>query len=196
MIKDVSRRFLILHGWENRRPQGHWQWWLAEQLRSEGEQVLYPQLPEPDSPSLAGWTELLQAELAQLGSGERVVIAHSLGATLWLSAAAALPPAAQADRVALVSPPSPTVLGRYAEVGEFARAALAPGRTNTRLVCSDNDPYCPEGATTLLAGMQLDTDLVPGAGHINPDSGYGPWPSILAWALDPTARITGRAAPA
>jgi predicted alpha/beta hydrolase family esterase len=195
MIKGVSRRFLILHGWENHRSQGHWQWWLTDQLRAQGEQVLYPQLPDADSPSLTAWTDLLQAEIAQLGNDERIIVAHSLGATLWLSAAVALGPDQQVDRVVLVSPPSPTVLGRSAEVEEFARAPLGVGPMDTRLVCSDNDPYCPEGARALLAGMHLDTDLIPGAGHINPDTGYGPWPSMLAWCLDPATRISGRAAP-
>jgi predicted alpha/beta hydrolase family esterase len=192
----TGRRFLILHGWENHRPPTHWQWWLTEELRRRGEQVLYPQLPDPDSPTLSTWTEILHAELAQLGEGERIVVAHSLGVTLWLSAAAALSRDQQVDRVVLVSPPSPTVLGRYAEVEEFARAALASGSADTRLVCSDNDPYCPEGATSLLAGLHLDTDEIPGGGHLNPDFGYGAWPSMLAWCLDPAARVTGRSGPA
>ncbi|MDX6228807.1 MAG: serine hydrolase [Frankiales bacterium] len=190
----TDRRFLLLHGWENHRPPAHWQWWLAEQLRAQGEQVLYPQLPDADSPTLAAWTEVLHAELAQLGDGERVVVAHSLGVTLWL--AAALTRDQQVDRVVLVSPPSPTVLGRYPEVEEFARAPLASGTADTRLVCSDNDPYCPEGATTLLAGLHLDTDVIADGGHLNPDYGYGAWPSMLGWCLDPATRITGRSGPA
>lgn len=71
------RRFLVLHGWQNHRPRQHWQWQLVEALRSDGEQVLYPQLPDPDRPSLDLWIEVLRAELAQLGDGERVVLAHS-----------------------------------------------------------------------------------------------------------------------
>ena len=39
---------LILHGWQNRRPEGHWQRWLAEELEAGGVVVRYPQLPEPD----------------------------------------------------------------------------------------------------------------------------------------------------
>jgi predicted alpha/beta hydrolase family esterase len=191
----TDRRFLLLHGWENHRPPGHWQWWLAEELRRRGEQVLYPQLPDPDSPTLSTWTEILHAELAQFGDAERIVVAHSLGATLWLSAAAALSRDQQVDRVVLVSPPSPTVLGRYAVVEEFAKAPLASGNAETRLVCSDNDPYCPEGATTLLAGLHLDTDLVPGGGHLNPEFGYGAWPSMLEWCLDPATRVSGRSGP-
>jgi len=78
-VPAPDRRFLVLHGYQNHRPAGHWQWLLTEQLRTAGEQVLYPQLPAPEQPSRADWTALLRAELAQLGTGERVVVAHSLG---------------------------------------------------------------------------------------------------------------------
>ena len=46
------RSFLILHGVENRRPAEHWQYDLAQRLRERGEQVFYPQLPNPDPPAL------------------------------------------------------------------------------------------------------------------------------------------------
>ena len=39
-MAEPARRFLVLHGWQNRRPAGHWQWQLTEALRSAGEQVL------------------------------------------------------------------------------------------------------------------------------------------------------------
>ncbi len=106
----------MLHGWQNRRPREHWQWQLVEALRSAGEQVLYPQFPDPDRPSLPVWTELLRAELAQLGTAERVVVAHSLAVALWLHAAPDLSPPERVDRVLLVSPPSPLVLARHPDV--------------------------------------------------------------------------------
>lgn len=190
-----TRRFLVLHGWQNRRPPAHWQWQLVEALRAGGDQVLYPQLPEPDRPSLEQWTALLRAELAQLGSGERVVLAHSLSVPLWFHTAPLLEEDEQVDRVLLVAPPSPSVLARYPEVAAFAAVpydvvAAARGAGSTRLVCSDDDPYCPEGATTLLRG--LDADLVPGGQHLDPDAGYGGWPSALAWCLDPATRLRAR----
>jgi predicted alpha/beta hydrolase family esterase len=196
-----SRRFLILHGWQNRRPPQHWQWQLVEQLRQAGEQVLYPQLPDPDEPSVAAWTDLLHAELAQLGDAERIVIAHSLAVPLWAHAAAALAPNERVDRVLLVAPPSPDVLKAHPEVAAFGRvtldaAAVAAAATTTRMACSDNDPYCPEGARVAYGALALDPnadiDTIPGGGHLDPDSDYGDWPAALAWCLDPTTRLTPR----
>ncbi len=192
-----GRRFLVLHGWQNRRPQEHWQWQLVEALRCAGEQVLYPQLPGPDRPSLTDWTDLLRAELAQLGTAERVVVAHSLAVALWLHAASELSPPERVDRVLLVSPPSPLVLGRHPDVAAFAQprpdaAAVAAAAGSTRLVCSDDDPYCPETAPVAYADLAVDTDIIPGGQHLDPEAGYGVWPSAIAWCLDPTVRLLAR----
>jgi predicted alpha/beta hydrolase family esterase len=195
---DAGRRFLVLHGWQNRRPAGHWQWQLTESLRAAGEQVLYPQLPSPDQPSLADWTALLRAELAQLGSGERIVVAHSLAVPLWLSAAGTLTPAERVDRVLLVAPPAAEVLARHPEVAEFARvpqepAALVRAAGSTRLAAADDDPYCPGGAAAVFAGLELPVDVLPGAAHLDLDAGYGRWPAVEAWCRDPSTRLTPRA---
>src|SRR5919108_130758 len=40
--------YLILHGWQNHRPEDHWQHWLADRLTEPRHQVVYPQLPDPD----------------------------------------------------------------------------------------------------------------------------------------------------
>jgi hypothetical protein len=55
-----NRSFLILHGVENRRPAEHWQSDLAQRLREHGEQLFYPQLPDPDRPTLAAWVEAIE----------------------------------------------------------------------------------------------------------------------------------------
>jgi predicted alpha/beta hydrolase family esterase len=194
---DGGRRFLVLHGWQNRRPIGHWQWQLTEALRAGGEQVQYPQFPTPDEPSLAEWTELLRAELAQLGSGERIVVGHSLAVWLWLSVAGTLTPDERVDRVLLVAPPAPEVLAEHPEVAEFSRvpldpAALASAAASTRLAASDDDPYWPGGAAPVVAELGLDVDVLPGAAHLDLDAGYGRWPAVEAWCRDPATRLIPR----
>ncbi|MBI3687042.1 MAG: alpha/beta hydrolase [Actinobacteria bacterium] len=101
--------FVIVHGWENWRPVGHWQRWLAESLRERGEQVSYEQLPEADLPVLDHWLTVLDKILAEAGDRNVTVVAHSLGVLLWLHHAARATGTA-VDRVLLVSPPDPAVL--------------------------------------------------------------------------------------
>jgi uncharacterized protein len=179
------RRFLLLHGWQNRRPRHDWQFWLAERLRERGEQVLYPQLPNPDEPQLEEWFEILGAELEQLGTGERVVICHSLSCLLWAHAAPRLGAVAHVDRLLWVAPPGPSAI--VAEVETFSPrdlngAAIRSSATVWQLVCGDDDPYCPERADRFYGTLGVQAKVLPRAGHIEPDTGFGPWPAVERWA--------------
>jgi len=176
----ASRSFLILHGLEGSGP-GHWQTWLAARLRADGERVAYPDLPDADLPSLAAWREVLQGELDALPDGEIIVVCHSLSCLLWLHHVGE--GGAQADRVLLVAPPSESA--GVPQIATFFPVRLPALAEGARLVCSDDDPYCPEGAAGLYGEpLGIPLDLIPGGGHLNPDAGYGPWPAVEAWCLD------------
>jgi predicted alpha/beta hydrolase family esterase len=131
-----------------------------------------------------------------MGSGERVVVAHSLSCLLWLHAAERGLVDPPADRVLLVAPPSPAVTSSYAEMAGF----LAPedpasvwlsSRATVRLVASANDPWSTEGTADALYGgpLGLDSEILPAAGHVTIEDGFGPWPAVLDWALDPATRF-------
>ncbi|MGW2567048.1 RBBP9/YdeN family alpha/beta hydrolase [Streptomyces sp. NPDC001537] len=193
----TAKHFLILHGWQNHRPEAHWQHWLADRLTGLGHQVTYPQLPDPDDPSLEVWLTELTRHLDDLRGSERVVLAHSASVLLWLHAVSrGLVKDGAVDRVLLVAPPSASVLAGIPEVAEFAPPALgltlpAP----TRLVAGDDDPYCPEGARDVFGDpLGIPTDVLPGAAHLDLDAGYGSWPAVLEWSLNGAARITVRPA--
>lgn len=191
----MTSHFLILHGWQNHRPPAHWQHWLADRLDGLGHRVTYPQLPDPDDPSLEVWLSELGRYVEGMDGEERVVLAHSASAVLWLHAVArGIVTDGAVDRVLLVAPPSASVLSRYPEVAEFTPPALDFALpTSTRLVAGDDDPYCPEGARELYGDpLGIPTDLLPGAAHLDLDAGYGSWPAVLEWCLDPTAKITVR----
>ncbi|WP_327315206.1 RBBP9/YdeN family alpha/beta hydrolase [Streptomyces sp. NBC_01235] len=193
----TTRSFLILHGWQNRRPKDHWQHWLADRLTELGQDVTYPQLPDPDDPALEAWLSELERHLGESADAdERVVVAHSLSVPLWLHAVAReTPGVGEVDRVLLVAPPSGSVLARYPEVAEFAPPPLTGLAlpTPTRLVAGDDDPYCPEGARSAYGDpLGLPAELLPGAAHLDLDAGYGPWPSVLEWCTDGEAKFRVR----
>lgn len=169
--------YLILHGYQGSGP-GHWQTWLAGRLRAGEATVAYPDLPDADSPTLDSWRGALTRELDVLDD-RPIVLCHSLACILWLHHAAN--GGASAERVLLVAPPSqagvPEVLKGFFPVP-------LPRLENTRIVCSDDDPFCPEGAQTVYAPLGVPVDLIPGGGHLNPDAGLGPWPEVEAWARE------------
>jgi uncharacterized protein len=180
------RSFLILHGLEGSGP-GHWQTWLAARLRADNERVAYPDLPDADMPSLHSWREALNGELAALPEGEAIVVCHSLACLLYLHHVA--DGGAQADRALLVAPPSET-----ADVPHIAAFFPVPKptlRAGARLVCADDDPYCPERADRVYADLDIPVDVIPGGGHLNPDAGYGPWPAVEAWCVEGDRPISG-----
>jgi predicted alpha/beta hydrolase family esterase len=190
-------RALILHGWQGSGP-GHWQTWLAQRLTDAGCHVQYPDLPDCDVPCPDRWGAALHRELRALsaGEGERVVIAHSLGCVLWLREAAAIRPAQRVDRVALVAPPCPGA--KVPELANFYptgadKAAIDAAAGHTRLVCSDDDAYCPGRGAAGHWGepLELVVDLLPGSGHLNVEAGYGPWPEMEAWSLGEVTGLTG-----
>ncbi|GAA1448383.1 RBBP9/YdeN family alpha/beta hydrolase [Leifsonia poae] len=188
-----ARAFLILHGWDNFRPPGHWQHELAAALRERGERVVYPQLPDAATPSVAAWRHAVADALAEASAhGARVtVLCHSLACLLWLGARPA--DDASVERVLLVAPPSREFVGGIPEIAAFA--ALTPSRPSaaTTIAASDADPYCPEGADTAFgAPLGIPVVVIPGGGHLERTAGYGEWPSVLAWSLDPSAPLLPR----
>lgn len=195
-----ARRFLMVHGVQHRRPRQHWLWWLTETLRRRGEQVLYPQFPAPEQPSVGEWIDLLHAELAQLGDQERVVVCHSLGCALWLRAAQTLPADLRVTRVLLVSPLGEQAFTAANGNEEFAlervdrELLVAASARPPHVVVSATDPYAPADPAAWSTALGLDCDVLPAAGHITPDDGYGPWPAALAWCLreqTPVSAATG-----
>jgi predicted alpha/beta hydrolase family esterase len=176
--------FLLLHGYLG-SPPGHWQHWLADRLAAAGEIVAFPTLPDPEAPDLPAWLDALSAELDAL-EAPPVVVCHSLGCLLWLHRVAA--GGEQAERVLLVAPPSEA--GAPDLLASFFPAPL-PQLADGRLVCADDDPYCPEGALALYGEpLALRTDIVAGGGHLNPDAGFGPWPAVEAWCRSAAVRVS------
>jgi uncharacterized protein len=179
----------MVHGVQHRRPRAHWLWWLTETLRQGGEQVLYPQFPAPEHPSVREWVDLLHAELGQLGVRERVVVCHSLGCALWLRAAQTLPTDLRVSRVLLVAPLGEQAFSAANGNEEFKLEHIRPDLLRAasakppRVVVSATDPYAPADPKRWSAALGLECDLLPVGGHVTPEDGYGPWPAVLAWCL-------------
>ena len=178
-------RFVILHGWENRRPADHWEHWLHDELVARGHEVDYPQLPDPDAPDVDEWLDILDPLVTE-GDRDVTLVAHSLATSLWLTRLARGGSTGRVTRLALVAIPSPSVLAPTV-VAPFVRfdphLAALPG-VETRVFEGEGDEYAPGG---LRAEFTVDADipveLVAGGGHLVPSSGFGPWPRIREWAL-------------
>jgi uncharacterized protein len=191
---------LLLHGYTGSGPE-HWQSRLAGDLANAGGVVDVPQLTDPDRPDLEVWLAELRHHLqAAPRGGERVLLAHSCGASLWLHHAARLAEDRddprddlRFDRVLLVSPPGPR--WTHPDVHGFAPAPLDAAGVRraagwTQLVVGDDDETCSvDDAVEMAAGLKVDLDVIPGGAHLNTEAGYGPWPAVRAWVADRHARM-------
>lgn len=176
---------VIVYGYDGSGP-GHWQRWLEAELKERGAPVAFPALPEPTAPRKDVWV----AELARLvaTAAEPVTfVCHSLGC--WaVDHLLAERGAAGVHAALLVAPPSPYL--PFEAVETFlppprCKEAWAPLAARTLVVGSDDDDYASPGELSEIAGaLGVRCEILPGAGHINTDSGYGPWPFVLEWLRD------------
>jgi predicted alpha/beta hydrolase family esterase len=184
-------RVLLLHGWTNRRPEGHWMRLTAAALRSQGHQVWYPQFPAPETPSPAEWQDLLRQEsnmMDEVEGGEKIVIAHSLGTINFLYGALTDLFNKPFDRALLVAIPDPVMTsettGIEGEPLDFRNPELVPAMNkwagNVTAVASDKDRWQPNGAD-FYRPLGLETIEVLGAGHFSLDDGWGAWPGLGTW---------------
>ena len=190
MPRETTTRqpVVILHGWYGSGPE-HWQTWLAGRLAADHE-VRYPTLPDPDEPRLDRWLAVLDETTAGLPPDGYDLVCHSLAALLWLHRVVRGPVLPRPARVLLVAPPSPHI-----SVPDATRSflpapldvdAVRQAAGGTILVCSDDDPYCPEGAAVGYGRpLKLPVTVLPGAGHLNPEAGYGAWPAVEQWCRRP-----------
>jgi predicted alpha/beta hydrolase family esterase len=178
---------LILHGWQNHRPPGHWQNLLAGELQEAGVDVRYPQLPDPDGPDPTVWRERIAGEIGSLSGSQRVVVAHSL-ATWPVLTLLAQPAGLEVERILLAAPVAREVLAANPPIAAFdpllddsiLRAAIGR-RGAVDLVCSDDDPYFPGGAADWATGLGAAVHPLAGQGHLALGDGYGRWASVHDW---------------
>lgn len=175
---------LVIPGWNGSGP-GHWQTWLEERSAEYGRPTMRPAFADLEHPDLAQWLTALREVLAGLPADGYDVVAHSLGAVLWLHHVTDTGDSPRAARVALVSPPDPAT--GIPELAGFFPPPLdidtvRRGADGTVLVAGDDDPYLPNG---IAAGyglpLKMATTVIAGGGHLNEESGYGEWPAVLDW---------------
>jgi predicted alpha/beta hydrolase family esterase len=180
---------LILPGWHGSGP-GHWQT-LWERDRPELRRVEQASWSEP---ILGDWAEQLERAVRAAPS-PALLVAHSLGCALvahWARAGSV-------ERVAgalLVAPADLDALS-VATLRSFSPLPLERLPFPSWVVGSRNDPYATFERAGQLArawgGQLLDAGK---SGHINVESGHGPWPRgaalLAALELELARRIGAR----
>lgn len=136
-----------------------------------------------DAPNKALWVGRVAEAIAE-SNRPIVLVAHSLGVIVTAQALSATDPG-RVSGAFLVAPPEQERLREIPEVDPgFVPYPSTALPCPALLVASDNDPYASVDAARSMASTWGATLLEAGAaGHINVDSGHGPWPEgLMAFA--------------
>ncbi len=172
-MKSADCDILVVPGYTNSGPD-HWQSRWQERL-STARRVTQESWDQPEPEA---WRDAVIAAV-QAATRPVVLVAHSLGVISCVQAAPYLPEASVAGAflVALPDierPDTPAVLRTFAPI---PRAPLA---FPSVLVTSRTDPYTAyERAADFAAAWGADLVDAGESGHLNAESGHGPWPEGL-----------------
>lgn len=175
---------LIVPGLNSSGP-AHWQTWFEQRL-TDAIRVVQSDWKRADLPQ---WTSRLRRELSR-HEGPFVIAAHSFGVLAAVQAADDY--REKIVGALLVSPADPDKFG----IADHLPSGPLPFRSF--VVASLNDPWLSLDKAARLADQWGSTFVDLGAaGHINTETGYGPWPYGLALLqqLDPGVRTRPAPAP-
>lgn len=160
----------------------HWQSWLHAQVAG----AVRVEQDAWSTPDLEAWSQRVADTVAALGAGPHVLVAHSFGCLATVRALARRP-GLDVAQLLLVAPAEPNRFG--------VAAALPQSRLPVRscVVASDDDPWMTATQAHAWA-LRWGSDWINlgNAGHVNVDSGYGPFPLAREWATGALDRLDTR----
>jgi predicted alpha/beta hydrolase family esterase len=163
---------VIVPGWNGSGPD-HWQT-IWERDHPEYVRVAHLDWRSVHRPD---WVRALDRTVLSL-CGDVVLVAHSLGclAVAWWASSRA-DSARRVQGAMLVAPPDlGSASGALVALASFTPVPLVRLPFPSLLVASENDPYSSIEAGASLARQWASEFVNVGlAGHINADSGHGPW---------------------
>ncbi len=173
-MKIADTDILLIPGLGN-SINGHWQQRWLDKMRT----AQCVEQDNWDTPEREKWVSNIQRAI-MLATRPVVLVGHSLGVLAIVHAAQEFSDT-KVRGAFLVAPPDvdenkavpkPTL--------PFANVPNAPLPFPSILVASDNDPYCTlERAGDLANAWGSEFHAAKEAGHINVESGHGPWPEGL-----------------
>lgn len=173
-MKTSDTDILIVPGWSNSGPD-HWQ------SRWEAKLPTARRVEQEDwyKPTRDGWANRIVAAV-RAATKPVVIVAHSAGCSAVAHAAEHLKPREVAGAF-LVAPASERAKRAIPGMADdFAAIPHKPLPFKSVLIASATDPYCtPDEARALAEAWGSEFVDAGDSGHLNTESGHGPWPDGL-----------------
>ena len=176
----------IAHGWGN-SSKSNWIPWVAQNLKDEGCEVIALDFPDPDEPRIGSWVEHLRSKVSALNK-DVYFIGHSVGCqtimrflelidvkvggAIFVAGWFTLNNLETKEEEEIAEPWIKTPID-FAKVRSVLPKSI--------LMLSDNDPWVPFEETKKAFETNLGSEVVvlPRAGHITADDGFGPFPQLI-----------------
>jgi len=171
----------IFHCWGG-DSRSCWRGWLADQLREKGMEVISPDFPDTENPSLEEWLAAVRKHVKEFDE-EWILIAHSLGCPTILRLLETFSEKEKVKAAILVAafakdlgiPEIKNFVGKNFNWEKIKRKC-----DKFIVINSDNDPFIKlsegERVANLLGGELI---VAHGAGHINEGAGFTKYERLL-----------------
>ncbi|MEQ1770263.1 MAG: alpha/beta hydrolase [Devosia sp.] len=173
-MKLSEADILIVPGLGNSGP-GHWQSRWADRMNT----ARVVEQSEWDEPLLADWVDRIFHEI-MLSTRPVLLIGHSLGVSAIIHTAQLRIKDTKVRGAFLVSPPDLERVDMPAEIHGFRNVPTDPLPFPSMVVGSESDPYAfHDRIRGFASDWGSDFQTAGNAGHVNVESGHGPWPEGL-----------------
>ena len=170
-MKIAEIDILIVPGLDNSGP-GHWQSRWVDKMPT----ARRVEQDDWSSPEATAWTDRLH-EAILYATRPVVLVGHSLGVHAIVRVAERLVDTKVKGAFLVTAPDLDAIVADYPQVGSFRPVPTNPLPFPSFLVASQSDPLCTaERAQHFALDWGSELHLAGDAGHINAESGHGPWP--------------------
>lgn len=172
-MKLADTDIIIVPGLGNSEP-GHWQ----RRWDAKFNQSMVVEQAEWDNPALEPWVQTIE-KAVMMATRPVVLVGHSLGSLAIVHAAMRMTDT-KVRGAFLVAPPDPDNGATPVAVAPFGPVPTGPLPFPSMLVASNDDPYCTiERSAEFAIAWASDFHAAGPSGHLNVESGHGPWPEGL-----------------
>lgn len=174
-------KFLIIHGIGGHAGI-HWQGWLASELTKLGQEVIMPEMPEPNNPNRQEWLDKPMQVTEDTDFSKLVIIGHSLGVPAGLDLVLENNQviAGLVSVSGFIDPYGAELNEDYLKQRNIDIVQAKSLISKKIVAYADNDPYVPQVELKKVAnGFDVEPVIIPGGEHLNTDSGYTTFPELL-----------------
>jgi predicted alpha/beta hydrolase family esterase len=180
------KRVIIVHGWDG-SATADWIGWAAESFKSKGYEVIAPDMPDTKHPVISTWVPYLE-ELVPALDSNTFFVGHSIGCQTIMrllerknvKVGGAIFVAGWFNLVNLESDQAREIARPWIETA-IDVAKVKANLDYSVAILGENDPWVPlaEARKDFETRLGSEVIVLPGAGHITSDDGFGPFPKLL-----------------